>query len=527
MRAFLSILTTSFILIGCGGGGSGAVAQNSREFSGKNREITIKNNQSIYKIPNALSSNIELNIEGKKDIYLVVTSHFDNQDISISQGIVSANTPIKRETADKNSTKKVDTIKMRRDINEILFSNITNKPSQRQIVSRNRSIDEVNSGSKGNFCIDMDSSRNCVRRIFATAKKVVRGVNTEFGSKSLVIWLEDGNSLSQQSIDNLADTFLKQGSGNDIYDWETNIYGSEWGADAQNIDSKLIPKSDIIDILVYNMHNIGLAGYFWGKDNFKSSVIKASNEKIMFYINSGLLKKDPKETYTTLTHEFQHMIHFYQRSVIKGIEDSSWYDEMMSEATEDLISTKIGYMGPRHVDPYDGTAGRAGNRGGRYPNFNRFNTVALTMWQNTTRDYSKVSAFGAYLLRNYDGATLLNKLMYSNNQDEYAIMDATGENNFEDLISNWGAAVMLSNRVDAPNKYRYNFGDFKYSSFKGTQYELGSINFFNYNPQPQYKSSAKLGRDANLYYKVGNKLSGKVSLRITIPKGADITIISK
>ncbi len=528
----LLILVSLLILAGCGGGGSsGVVDESSSKFARQNKSIDIDSSKRVYRITNAKDSTLELNIKEPKDIYVVVSSKFNNQKVSVDTKSYSYtdNKDIDFSSANRVLPfpfKKVDTILMRKEINNILFDKSLT-PNYRLTNESNRTINDISNYSSANFCIGMDSNHKCTSYISASSKKVIKDIQTPFGTKSLVIWLEKGNSLSQDSIDKLADIFLKSGPNNDIYDWETNIFGEEWESNANVIDSKLIAKSDIIDILIYDMNNISLAGYFWGKDNFKKSAIEASNEKIMFYINSELLKKDPKETYTTLVHEFQHMIHFYQRSVVKGIEDSAWYDELMAESIEDLLSTKIGYKGPRNVDPNDGSAGEAGNRGGRYPNFNRYNSASLTTWQNSPADYSKVSAFGTYLLRNYGGANLLNRMMFSNNQDEYAILDATGESNFGDLIANWGSAVILSDIINAEDKYRYNFGDFKYVDFNGITYELGSINFFNYTPNPQFRSSAILDKNANLYYKLGSNLRGSINLNVSLPIGGDITIIAK
>ena len=527
IKIFLVI--SSLFFVACGGSGKSTfngrevVDEDSNSFKGLNRKVAIDNSKAIYRIDNVKSGSLTIDVKSKKDLYVLVTSKFDNQNISIG---LSKTNDIVRNRVINDSNKSIDLIKMRREINNILFSKEAT-PRYRVLSQSVRDINSINLGAQERFCIGMNSDRSCSMYINATVKRVVKNIQTPYGLKSLVVWLQNGNSLSQSSLEKLSNIFLKPGGNNDIYDWESNIFGSEWGDDAQKIDSKLIPKSDIIDILVYNMNNIGLAGYFWGKDNFKKSSIGASNEKIMFYINSELLKRDPKETYTTLVHEFQHMIHFYQRSVIKGIEDSSWYDELMSESIEDLISTKIGYMGPRHVNPNDGSAGKPGNRGGRYPNFNRYNSISLTSWYNTTKDYSKVSSFGAFLLRNYNGATLLNKMMYSNYQDEYALLDVTGENNFGNLIAKWGSAVILSDRLNAPNGYRYNFGTFQNSSFRGVTYRLGSINFYNYIPSPRFRSSAYLDKNANLYYKIGNNLKGLYKIDLNIPKGATLTVIAK
>ncbi len=386
----------------------------------------------------------------------------------------------------------------------------------------------ANQYDEARFCIDINSDNSCASYIDTVAKRVVEGVDTKQGKKNLVVWVEKGNSISQDKVDRLADIFLRDGANNDIYDWETNVYGGEWGSDASAINSNLANSDDTVNILIYDMNSLGLAGYFWSKDNYKQSIIGASNERIMFYINSELLKADEKETYTTLVHEFQHMIHFYQRGVKLGLQDSTWYDEMMSEATEDLIATKIGYMGPRNVDPSIGDAGEAGNSGGRYPGFNYNNTISLTNWSNSIDDYSKVSSFGAYLLRNYDGAKILHNLMYSNASDESALKNATGAKRLSDLVRNWGAAVVLSDKVniDASQKVSYNFGDFKESSYNGITYKLGSINFYNYNPEPQFKSSASLEKNSNLYYKVGDNLSGKIKIDID-SGGAKVLLIAK
>ena len=530
-KILLSSTITLLILSGCGGGEGNVISSSNSSlanYSSVNRDIAINSSNQVFTIQNASGLNrIKLNISGHRDIYAIVTSHFPLQNISISSNINSRtiNLDNKSRVIDVNSSKTpINVIKFRREVNTILHQISDENITKAKPLDINRLTRETNSF---NFCVNMNSSHNCNASLNASIVKVIPNILTRNGSKNLIIWLEDGNTqVSQSDIDKLANIFLKSGGDNDIYDWVTNIYGAEWANDAQEADVNLIPNSNSINILLYNMNSSQLAGYFWAKDNFKKSKIPASNEKIMFYINTQLLRVNPKETYTTLGHEFQHMIHFYQRNVLKGIEDSTWYDELMSESTEDLIATKIGYKGPRNVSPYDGSAGSYGNRGGRFPNFNRYNTDSITSWSNTTKDYSKVSAFGTYLLRNYNGATLLNKLMFSDNSDQSAIVEATGKN-FKDIVRDWGSAVILSDKTNAPNRLKYNFGDFKYTQFNGITYSLGSINFFNYIPNPSYNMVKVLNNNANLYYKVGSNINGNVVVNVNIEKGGDITIISK
>ena len=223
------------------------------------------------------------------------------------------------------------------------------------------------------------------------------------------------------------------------------------------------------------------------------------------------------------------MIHFYQRTVMQGLDDNTWLDEMMSETTEDLLATKLEHKGPRNVDYQDGSAGDSGNSKGRYPGFNENNNLSLTKWSNSIDDYSKVSSFGTFLTRNYGGAELLHKLMYSKNSNEQAVLDATGESSFETLLNKWAEAVILSDDENLDDsKPRYNFGDFKETTYNGITYKLGSINFFNYDPKPTMSSSKTLNKDANLYYKVGDgKISGEVKIDVNIEKGGDVIIIAK
>lgn len=545
MKKYIISAISIFIIAGCGGGGSTTDKSPQCTYKPSQKTFNISENDQIVKISKTSDSKITLNVNSPKDIYIVVTSRCNNQKISISSpnatSDISQNSKILTTNLNPKPAKTPQKVlDFRKNVSKLLHNDKVNK--KYKIVKLSNVASNVNEGDSFTFCTEMDSNYNCTQKVDATAKKVVKNISTKQGDKNLVVWVEndeynDGGilstgSITQSMVDKLADTFLQNSDNNgyddDIYDWDTNIYGSEWGSDASSINRNLIANSNTINILIYNMHKNGLAGYFWSKDNFKKSKIPASNEKIMFYINSQLYAKDEKETFTTLAHEFQHMIHFYRRT-INNITDNTWFDEMMSETTEDLLATKLKYHGPRNVDYNDGSAGDSGNSGGRYPNFNRYNYLPLTNWGNSVIDYSKVSSFGTFLLRNYGGAKVLHDMMYSKSSNEQAVLDATGESSFETLLNKWAEAVILSDNPDLDDtKPRYNFGDFKETKFDNIIYKLGSINFFNYNPQPSMHSSKTLNKDANLYYKIGNgKLSGKVKINVNIEKGGDVIIIAK
>jgi hypothetical protein len=207
---------------------------------------------------------------------------------------------------------------------------------------------------------------------------------------------------------------------------------------------------------------------------------------------------------------------------------------MLSESIEDLIAIKMNFSGPRNVAANRGDAGESNNLNGRYPLFNKNPNLSLTTWDNTLADYSKVSSFGAYILRNYGGAKLLHDIVDNSLTDKEALMYAVHlhpegkDKSFDDLIHDWGIAILLSQRDDllSESGYLYNQGDFLLSEYNGINYNLGSINFFNYTPNPLTHSSMGLiSPQSNYFYNVGNKLTGDVDLNITGILGLNVSVI--
>ena len=181
-------------------------------------------------------------------------------------------------------------------------------------------------------------NRSVTDTIPATLKSIV----TAHG-KTVKIWVADdcwtgaasgkANYVDQAMVDSLAAKFITAGDDNDIYEWVTALFGEEWGA--HNLP-ELIDENNQIHILLYDIDNDnsttgGVLGYFWGKDNFKKSYMPHSNERVMFYIDAVLLATSGwgGEIISTLAHELQHMIHFYQKIVLKNARVSdTWINEM-------------------------------------------------------------------------------------------------------------------------------------------------------------------------------------------------------
>jgi hypothetical protein len=406
--------------------------------------------------------------------------------------------------------------------------------------------------SSQTFFLEKDTSKSTE----TTLKKSLRNIETKYGNKTLNVWVSDDSfgencsksyCIEQNMIDELANSFLKDGDDNDIYDWVTNIFGEEWG---ESDNGSLIEESNEITILLTDIDNDdkssgGVLGYFYAKDNYKKSFFEGSNEQTMFYIDSVIFASHKNneswniESYTqkkilsTLAHEFEHMIQFYQKSIKyhnSGLKP--WIDEMLAVTVEDIIATKLKSKGLRGVSYTRGDAGETQNSNGRFPLFNKNINLSLPTWNNQREDYSKVGAFGSYLIRNYGGAKLLHDILDSRYTDEDAIINAIQkspngfEKKFDTLMQDWGIAILLSSNttVGTDSGYLYNLGDFLESEYENSSYSMGSINFFNYENRPNIATKiSSIKSKSNLYYKVGSALTGDINL--TIEKDEDISVV--
>ncbi len=422
-----------------------------------------------------------------------------------------------------------------------------------------------------------------------------RDASTAFGAKNLLVWVQDtawndppgteGPIVTQAMVDGLMDAFLKPDDttnthDNDIYDWVTAICGEEWGAtNAMN----LIGESDIISIVIYDIEgdkstNGGIMGYFWSGNNFMSADAPSSNEAILFALDSYLAAQPDegkawspdaywfKASLSTLAHEFQHMISFYQRQVISGKPSlPTFVDEMLSEGIEDLVASRLLVPGPRDVDllpanengpVYDFGAGTVSTKTGRLQLLNLMlnETIATsnTLWSNhqdnarLLTNYAQAFGFSAWFLRNYGGPALYRSLYESDTTDINIVAAAArtldpnlAREGFWDYAGRWGAAILLSDGF-APMPYSLNKGGAYSWVVNGSSVRAGSINHFSYSYEGTYGSTTgpslvttatigavELKPYSNTYYLAGKGLSSKHRWTINNMDGVIINIVSK
>ncbi len=556
-------ITGTFILAGCGGGSSSTSTPiNPTDPTTVNPKVNITNDYQVESlgIANTINATVSLG-STPKDLYLVLSNYATTSasstithnakvaEIAQSKSILPAN--FEQKPVILRAPQYVQDFSSK--IGTLLSKASTDQPQAKTLEVAERSEDIA--GDSKTFYLDADGTQSTT----ATARKVISNITTDIGSKTLNIWVSNDSfdsgsgcskskCVTQTMVDQLADTFLKENLDNDIYDWATNIYEAEWGDDTNDYTG-LISANDEITILLTdidgdNSPTGGVIGFFWSKDNLDKATVNGSNERIMFYADAVMFANGedgwdindfwPKEMVSTLAHEFQHMINFYQKRILLDTDLDTWINEMLSETTEDIIATKIKHIGPRGVEYTDGSAGDPGNTDGRYPLFNENNTLSLTTWNNQLEDYSKVNAFGTYLIRNYGGAKLLHDIMHNTYVNEQAIVDAVNKpeevagKTFNNLLSEWGTAVLLSSIESPGNLPTYNTGDFTDSQHNGTTYEMGSINFFNYDPLPTIHTKAgTVQAQGNYYYKIGDNLTGDIIIDLKLNGQTEATLIAK
>jgi immune inhibitor A len=111
-------------------------------------------------------------------------------------------------------------------------------------------------------------------------------------------WAENSANYNDSDMRKLIDTFE-----NKIYPTDREFFGTEW---TPGVDG---------DVHLYILYASGIgysvAGYFSSTDEYLPAVREHSNTHEMFVINTSQSLGD-EYTYSTLAHEFQHMIHWYQ-----------------------------------------------------------------------------------------------------------------------------------------------------------------------------------------------------------------------
>jgi len=231
-------------------------------------------------------------------------------------------------------------------------------------------------------------------------------------------WLEDDNYGENFFSD---DDFKKIGQTFDsLYKAETNLMGS---ADISSKYSNVISSFGKIIILVSDIfgdstqkQNSGVFGFFYAGDFDLDNDV--SNGCQMIYMDSVLLKNYPDTAYTTLAHEFCHLLNFTNKEINADLsEEAEWFTEMLAMQAEDLMYETV----LKDLGISKNTVVK-----NRIPYYLSKPNLGFTSWNNanTYYNYGNTFAYGAFLARNYGGAQLINEIATNAYLDDEAITKA-------------------------------------------------------------------------------------------------------
>ncbi|MDL5039756.1 Ig-like domain-containing protein [Heyndrickxia coagulans] len=189
-------------------------------------------------------------------------------------------------------------------------------------------------------------------------KKETKSIKKDYvkgDSKSFYV-----QNLETNEFSSISATLLYSGAhanvwvnNNDITEDEATLLGNEFDNKIYRLDvdnfglPSDVDQNGKVNILCYDIQDgfsgSGgyVAGYFSPRDLYNDSY---SNESEIFYIDTYPLMgmsatKDVSQAYSTLAHEFQHMINFNQKVFVQGLTDmDTWMDEGLSMAAEQIYT---------------------------------------------------------------------------------------------------------------------------------------------------------------------------------------------
>ena len=307
------------------------------------------------------------------------------------------------------------------------------------------------------------------------------------------VWVVD-DFYSSTAAENKVDSAIAQkyaDAFDKMYPMITNVFGKEsdkiyyykW-CNMENYSST----GTKINIVVYDIGNdyslsenqqCGIVGYFYAKDyffNYSKDGVTSNNGKY-FYIDSGYANSNFDTTISTLAHEFQHMVNYNQKTVLKNLDSGQWYNEMLSMLCEDMMQEYL------EIKDEDSPKARTKvfNAHYYYSGISEYNS------KKQICSYATAFSFGSFIARNFGGAELVQKISQNSYVDNDSITNAVNSLNgtkytYDDLFEKYLLALFgnstYTHNKDARCTLKYNFGDNNSNPY---EYPMTAYNIFEYS----------------------------------------------
>lgn len=258
---------------------------------------------------------------------------------------------------------------------------------------------------------------------------------------------------------------VEAGNRDGIFMNVSTIFGYEYGGGDESVNIGGRDGDQHISILLYDIdfdhsreQTGGVFGYFWSKDFYLQEQLNSNlktNYAEIFYLDVHFADAYPEDIYSTMAHEYQHMIHFNMKNVRLGKNSATWFNELCSMVAEDLVLGNIG------LDPVrNGPQSRLAVFAYHYAE------SGVSDWlddDEVLKSYAGAFAFGAYLARNFGGAAFFHELLHNDKVNEAAIsaamatlsVDGSPDNGlgFDQELMRYGEALVLT-EVPASERLR-------------------------------------------------------------------------
>ncbi|MBO7485423.1 MAG: hypothetical protein J6T84_05125 [Spirochaetaceae bacterium] len=340
------------------------------------------------------------------------------------------------------------------------------------------------------------------------------------------VWYDknDPNGLTDSQLETIRTKLDK------MFDVETALCGSmvptcNW----DNIIS--INTETKLDIVVYAMTNNYL-GYFSPRDFFTSGENSVfSNKAPIIYISST---DTSSNMYSTVSHEFDHLLNFVNKEINHDKDEETWYTELLSNTIEEVLEN------------FNEVSAADSIRNQRLPWFLARYNFGLFWDQNDIygSSYSNVYAFGAWLVRNYGGPELFHLIATNAYVNEESIVRAVNALNgtnetFASLRLKFAESLIYTD--EGCGKPNFNTSIYDINFFPGVTFYLPTIDLYDYTSlsnysgpvifNPQYHFSDLYSGDAGKVLPYGFEIQnlGTGLSQIEIPSNyyGDFTVVFK
>jgi len=254
-------------------------------------------------------------------------------------------------------------------------------------------------------------------------------------------------------------------------EFDVNIYPTKtlfWGQEPKpGIDGD----NRVIILLEQLKSNNG--GYFSTANGYSKKLVPESNEREMMVV--GIDSTTGSYAKVFLAHEFQHLISFNQKELLRSVNEEVWLNELRSEYSVTLVG-------------YNGTfSGSSLEK--RAKDFFNDPSNSITEWPNVSLDYASVALLGEYIGEEY-GRNFLRDTLYTSLTGISSINSILNANNagenFVNVFSNWLVASYVNDELlDSKFGYaRTALKDLEAMPQRITMISSSDSDTFNYSLKP-------------------------------------------